>query len=918
LMALVVLGVAGGGVYAVRTHQHNADPAVKAGRLADQGRLRDALVELRNASRDNPRDAALHIRLGDLQTKLADPVAAEKEYRAALGLGADRGEVTPLLGEAILVQGRYRDVLREVPARAANPALLAKNLLLRAVSQLSLQDLPATEQTLALAQAEAPGRAETALIAARVAAARDDSKLMAAKVAEVLRLDPVQVEALLMQEKLLTLEGDRKGALEMADRAVKAAPWSAMARIERANQFIYANEDKKAQDDVNAVLEAQPRFMDAVYLNGILMARRGQLLEAATQLERLDSVSARIPQGVYYQSLIALQQGNWQTAGEFARRYAALVPADLDGQRQLARTELALNRPGNALPPLLRLTATAQQDPELYDMLGRAYAGLDRRSDAAAAFATAIAQAPDDALIRYHVGAQQLQSGRYAEALANLSQAFAADSRILGSGPALVSAALAMGNTLKADEAVAKMRAAGVDNDDLAMMTASVRLQQGDLPGARTVLTEAARKFPSSSDVRTQLAQVLLRQGQAADASTLLLAVLAKEPAKLSALNTYIGLKAAENDLPASIKMLETAHRSAPRNAAITSMLADALTANTEPSRAIDMLREIGPDRGLPPVLAAALGRAQLAAGRVADARATYAAILKDNPSDLLVRGSYAALLTSEKAFDQVRATLEEGLAADPGNYTLMSGLVANEARWKGADAAARLAEDLRGQPNAMPYAAALKGDLYAQLNRPADAARAYMAEYQAAPALPMLVKGVAMLAASGQGDAASRALTDWLREHPKDLQAAQRLAQLDIKAGRYAEAQAHLATVLEVQPGNAMALNNLAWTYLMTGDKRALPTAQQAYLQDPSGITGDTLGWILVKDGSAKAAVPVLQRAAGLRPGDPGIQYHLAVALSQDGRVAEAAPLLQPLVAGPAFEEQDQARKLLVDLRPK
>ncbi len=918
LVVLVLgLGVVGGAGYGLRTYLHNADPSVRAERLANEGKLRDAMVELRTASRNNPRDADLHVRIAQLQAKLADPVAAEREYRTALQLGADRVAVAPELGEQILVQGRFRDVLRDLPPRAPTPAVLAKILLLRAVAQLSLDDLAGAQTTLADAEARVPNQAETALIAARIAAARNDLPVMQAKVADVLRLDPNQVEALLMQEKMKTLDGDRPAALALADRAVAAAPWSAMARIERAGQLIYAGDDKKAQADVNAVLQAQPRFMDAVYLNGILMARRGLLVEAAAQLEKLDAVSARIPQGLYYQSLIAMQQGNLQTAAEYARRYTVLVPQDPDGLRAVARTELALGHPAAALPALAKLTGDAPKDAESFDMLGRADAALNKGAEAAKAFETAVTLAPADPLFRYHYGAQQLQTGRAAEAVKNLEQAFAAEPKINGLGTALIESYLSVGNPAKADDAIARIRAVSGDTDELTLFSALVRIRQSDLPGARTVLTEGIRKYPASSDLRTQLALVLTQQGQTGDAATLLTAVLAKEPTKLAALSAYIDLKASSNELPASIAMLEAAHRAAPRNPAITSMLADGLTANKEGQRAIDMIREGGADSGLPPLVAGALGRAQITVGRSADALETFRAALVRQPDDLLVRGQYAALLTTQKDFSGVAATLREALAIYPGNYTLMSGLVANEARWKGTDAATKVADELRAQPGAMPFAAALKGDLFMAAGRPADAAQAYMAEYAKEPNVPMLVKGTGALSLSKQDAAATQALNGWLADHPADAEAAARLAQIDIQSGRYADAQTHLGVVLAARPNDASALNNLAWSYFMAGDSRALPTAQRAYLQSPNPLAADTLGWVLVKNGSAKAAIPVLQRSVDQRP-DRSTSYHLAVALAEDGRTADAIRTLQPLLEGPAFAEQDAARKLAGSLKEK
>lgn len=264
-----------------------------------------------------------------------------------------------------------------------------------------------------------------------------------------------------------------------------------------------------------------------------------------------------------------------------------------------------------------------------------------------------------------------------------------------------------------------------------------------------------------------------------------------------------------------------------------------------------------------------------------------------------------------------MQATLQEALAIYPGNFTLMSGLVANAARWKGVADGARMADELRQQPGGMPGAAELKGDLFMAANRPADAARAYVDEFEKAASLSLLLKATGALAITNQLDPATRLLTAWMQDHPADPQAAQRLAQLDIQAGRYAAALPRLATVLAAQPNNATALNNQAWSYFMLGDQRALPAAQRAYLQQPSPMAADTLGLILVKTGSARSAVPLLQRALDQRP-DPSTRYHLAVALSEDGRAADALVALQPLLEGPAFADQEAARKLAADLRPK
>lgn len=110
--------------------------------------------------------------------------------------------------------------------------------------------------------------------------------------------------------------------------------------------------------------------------------------------------------------------------------------------------------------------------------------------------------------------------------------------------------------------------------------------------------------------------------------------------------------------------------------------------------------------------------------------------------------------------------------------------------------------------------------------------------------------------------------------------------------------------------------MNDLAWIYQVKGDKRARGLAQRAYLQSPTVHTADTLGWIMVQQGDAKAALPLLRQVMQPGPGrtvDAALAYHLAVALKEDGKAAEAAALLRPIVrGGVAFEDRAAAGNLL------
>ena len=248
-----------------------------------------------------------------------------------------------------------------------------------------------------------------------------------------------------------------------------------------------------------------------------------------------------------------------------------------------------------------------------------------------------------------------------------------------------------------------------------------------------------------------------------------------------------------------------------------------------------------------------------------------------------------------------------------------MAALLGLETATAGPEAALKLADELRRDPANMPLAALLKGDALMRAKRYKEATDSFLSEYKSAPSETLLMRVAVASVALGQDDQAAGYLREWLQQHPETPDAAQALAQLDLKAKRYADAEKHLAMVLAARPNDPLALNNLAWTYSQTGDKRARDAAQKAYLQAPSADAADTLGWIMVQQGDVKGAVSLLQQSSKLRPDDPAVTYHLAVALERDGQREEAAKLLRPIVEGAAaFAEKAEARTLLETLSPK
>ena len=913
-----VVVVAGGSVGGWYAFGRTGNPLARADVLLARGDTRGATIELRNAVRQDPNSAAAHLRLAQVQQQTGDPVAAEKEFKTARDLGADRWAIIPQLGQVYMAQNRYTDVLTEVPPEGPTPEIAAKNLMLRAMAQVGSNDIAGATATLAQAEKVAPGNLEVLVTGARLALALRDYDGAARKVDQALALDPKQVDALLMKAQVLLARNERAQALDVLNQVVAERPDSAAGRLERANQLMLAGEDAKSMEDVKAVLKEQPRNAGATYLNAVLLVRAGKYPDAQTELAKLGPVMQRFPRALYFQALAAANLGQNEAAIEFANRYVTRVPTDPDGVRLVARTELAAQRPERAVAVLEKAIAGGDGSAQMLDLLGRAYAAMGKGPQAIETFKKAVAAAPNDAAILTHLASSEMQIGDATGAASTLEHSVQIAPQQPNAGEALVAAALGAGDMDKAQAALDRLRAQAGDTEAVGILTGMVRLGRLDLDGGRAAFADTLKRFPDSVNAKLNLAKVLILENKRPEGEALMRELLAKDPANIPVLNAAVQLLSQSQQYPQAVQLVEAARAAQPKNVGFTAMLSDLIVRSGDPRRAVGMLLAMRSTEELPPLLLGSLARAQEAAGLLDDAKATYRDALKAAPNDLDLRRGQVDLLLRAKDTDAAKASLQEALKLAPGNIGLMSALTQIELRTAGPDAAMKLASALRDDTANLPASAVLKGDLLMGQRRYSEAAQAFAAEYKLSMTEPLLLRMANALAAAGQDDQASAAVRGWMRDHPDDADAAQVMALFDIKAKRIDDAEKNLGIVLATRPSNPVALNNLAWVYQQKNDPRARVVAQRAYLQAPTPEAADTLGWIMVTGGDAKTGLSLLQQATAQRPDDSTIKYHLAVALKDTGQQADAVKVLQPIVSSAqAFDDKEMARKLLAQLTP-
>jgi len=150
-------------------------------------------------------------------------------------------------------------------------------------------------------------------------------------------------------------------------------------------------------------------------------------------------------------------------------------------------------------------------------------------------------------------------------------------------------------------------------------------------------------------------------------------------------------------------------------------------------------------------------------------------------------------------------------------------------------------------------------------------------------------------------------------------------LGYLEAKSGNYPQAIEHCRKVVETEPTNVVALNNLAYLLADHTDQpdEALKYAQRAAELAPDNlIVEGTIGWAYYRKGVYDTALKYLEKAvstegAVIREGSVIRKYHLAMAYLKNGERERGLKILETaLKSDPNLPEAKIAQEVMLETR--
>jgi tetratricopeptide (TPR) repeat protein len=210
-----------------------------------------------------------------------------------------------------------------------------------------------------------------------------------------------------------------------------------------------------------------------------------------------------------------------------------------------------------------------------------------------------------------------------------------------------------------------------------------------------------------------------------------------------------------------------------------------------------------------------------------------------------------------------------------------------------------------------------LLGELALQSNKLDVAERAFQKEVEIDPKSATALYGIAEVQrARGQYDLARASFEHFASLEPANAPVHVQLGVLAEIKKDWPNAISQYEAALKLDPNLSIAKNNLAWAYAEHGGNiavalRLAQEARSALPRDPH--VADTLGWVLVRMGSAKSAVPYLKECSQAIPANAAYHYHLGTAYFNAGQKDQAKHELQTaLRLQNSFEGSAEATKTL------
>ncbi|BDC53160.1 hypothetical protein F183_A54750 (plasmid) [Bryobacterales bacterium F-183] len=679
---------------------------------------------------------------------------------------------------------------------------------------------------------------------------------------------PKDAEAHYQTAMALLATGDTNGGLLYLRRAAEIDPKHAPSQTKLAEMMAMsgsADVVREAERRAKLLTGAGSTDADVLAVLSLAELRLGKEAEATKRLEDLVEKSPEAVKAAVVLAQVRLAKGDVAGAETILKNATQAGGGKLwEAWLALSRFYQAQKKPAETEAALRKVLELDPNNEMALSDLGSLQLATNRKQDAEATFRR-LSEHPS----RRYRGAHALflfQTGQREEGVKELEQLYADNRSSPTVRSQLVAAYLQTNRTDKAlavlDDAIKR----SPKEVELLLQRGGLHAQAGRVVALETDMLKALELNPKSPEAHYLMSRVYRSRGDEANQERELREALKLQPALL----------AARVDLSQRMLGLK------------------------EEKEALEILEAAPAEQKGAPQWVLQRNWIALAKGDVETVRkgiqAAYAAGVRT--PDFLFQD--AVLAVRDRKLAPARELLREALKKAPEDTRYLQALAETFLLENPQGGMAQAAAEVEKHAEQYPKSALMqqfRGTWLVAAGRPAEGRAAFEAAKALQPESKAIQFGLIRIdLGTGNLDGARKEIGEVLAKDPKDPGAHLLKGMLEEQTGDRQKAMDSYRQVLEREPSNALALNNLAYRLAADPAKLddALKMAQKAKEADPNNpAIDDTLGWIEYRKGLYWSSVRRLESATkDPRTATPVRLFHLAMAYQKagDGKKAKLA----------------------------
>lgn len=875
---------------------NSASDYVKEGAVyLEKGDLTAAVISFKNAVQADPKSIEARLALADALERNGDLPGAEQQLRRALESGGKADELLPRVAVLLLDRGENALLIRDFGSQKLTSSVADSDLkALVALAHLASGQPKKGAEQLEKVTEQTPA---VRLVRAQIDYAANRRADAAAEMDSVLASQKAPWWVARAASRVFIANGEAPKALQAIKQSYDAAPMNRGVIGEYAEQLIAANRKEEARPLRDKLRKLAPSYYRTQYLDALFLLEDGKQDQAYTAVTK---VLAALPEHTPSQIIAAsieLERNELSSVDTRIKKILSAEPNSSQGYRLRAMLEMRRGNTAEASDALEKAINRAPEDRNLLAMAaGVSWSRGDKRT-ALSQMSKAAMREPQraDLLAGY---AEMLQvNGQTAEASKALDSGIAVAKDAKGR-EAVFNAALRMKQLAKAKSiAQAEIVQRPKDPEPLLWM-AAVLGSEGDETGALNSTRQALDLRPDYYLALTALAKTASTPERKAEFESRLQKAMdsGTKDARvyLDQAKALAGANAGSEKIGA---VLDKGVSASPTDVALREAAIRHWLGVGRKDKALALAKEgetAMPDSA--PMLALA-ANVQEAAGESAQAAVKFAQLSERYPDRVDWNLKHAQnLRAAGKKADAVKV-LRRLIQERPEEPLPYQALVIVQVEMGAFGEAQTTAEMLRDKPRMKGPGLLLLGDVYAAANKSNEAMRAFNAAGDAGLGEQALERKVKLLDQGGSSALASAQIAKWLAEHPNSVSALSLAARRASARQDYSAAAKYLESIVKLDSKNPVALNDLAWAYVMANDPKALVIAKRAAEVAPNNPNVlDTLSQAQLNAGQKSEAIATARQALVQDPKSPVLRLHLAEFAVELGDKKEATELLSGL----------------------